>query len=167
MDLCAYEQRSAYWIAGPIVPGYEDSYGETCALINHALGILPPDQLLIKLHPVLSGNEDFFERCHSAVYIDQRKFPLEKVLAEVDLEHKLLITRSSSVPLSAVLQFSKCPHIIFTYRLYSFYRQNHEEVPAEMVEDLCAAFPALRVAIPNTKEEFCEVLRRWVDCGNF
>ena len=101
-------------------------------------------------------------------FVDRSGVLLDSILANLELEKKLLIARNSSVPFSLRSQIGAQPYVIFTYRLYAFYKKCGDEIMDKASEQLMSVYHAGKIFIPNTPDELILTLQHLkVDTGIF
>ena len=159
IDAGEYQSRHVYFLSGPIVPGYEDTFQRTYEIIQKICDCVSEEEVLIKVHPDSVDQPCFTQWDDSRVFVDKRRFLLEGVLSQIDLSEKCLVVRNSSVPMTVAFELLETPCIIFTYRLYESYQIHGERITDQTVRDFQACCPGLHIEVPNTLEDLCKILK--------
>lgn len=160
-ELALYRERPVIYIGDPIIPGYQDTFDETNAHLDVILKAVGPERVVIKEHPSRVGGEAFASNCEEEAFVDRSGALLDSILANLELENKLLITRNSSVPFSVKAQTGSEPYVIFTHHLYAYYKKYDDTVTDEAAMQLANICAEGKVLIPDTVEELGLALERW------
>ena len=120
-------------------------------------------QVIAKIH---TGNtahaENFAKSLENTIYVDRNVYIFEALYAQLDNpSDKVLVSCASTATLNPKFMFGEEPYVIFTYRLYSNYRQNGVERDDWIANALIEAYEdKSRVMIPNSMQELKDMIRR-------
>lgn len=167
IDIFEYQKRDVYFIAGPIISGYEDSFDRTYEIIDAILENIDGERLAVKAHPSQAQIQDFAQHYPNELFVDRRNFAFEAAVAKIELGDKLLIARNSSVLMSIKTRLDKCPCVIYIYRLYDFYSKNGEPTMDGTSRDMLKLYSPQRFCAPNSIDELKRQIKHWMLTGEF
>lgn len=120
-------------------------------------------QAVAKIH---MGNthhaENFAKSYENRIFVDRNVYIFESLFAQLEKpEEKVLVSCASTATLNPKFMFGQEPYVIFTYRLYSTYRQIGIERDDWIANALIDAYEdKSRVMIPNSIEELKEMINK-------
>ena len=120
-------------------------------------------QAIAKIH---TGNthhaENFAKSYEDRIFIDRNVYIFESLYAQLEHpEDKVLVSCASTATLNPKFMFGYEPYVIFTYRLYSRYRQVGVERDDWIANALLDAYEdKSKVLIPNSMHELQTMIKR-------
>lgn len=127
-------------------------------ILEITLASFSQDDVILKGHPALHLNEEYYSASWSDLYLDNRKFQLEALYSMINLDEKILITRTSSAVFYPKYMFNAEPSIIFTYKLLP------NGIGIEAMDRLVASLRGLyvekeRIHVPESLDELSQCLK--------
>ena len=156
-----YIKKKYIYLAGYIVKGYEDNYGQSYHIINTLMETVGSNNVIIKTHSnSIDHRLHFAEQWNSRVFIDREVYIFEALCSTIALENKVIISRGSSVAMNVKALFNMEPYVILTYRLYPYYHQYGEDTLDGYVERLRKLYTNKeKIFVPNSELEMIEILK--------
>ena len=116
---------------------------------------------IIKLHPLYSTYiKENVALSEEKMWIDSREAPIETILFQCDMDHKVLIINRSSSLLYVKCMLDKEPYVVLTYKIQPHYEKEEKERFDYFVTKLKGVFEnPNKIIIPGTLEDFQIVLK--------
>ncbi|MBO5368701.1 hypothetical protein J6A32_08740 [Methanocorpusculum sp.] len=127
-------------------------------ILEITLASFSQDDVILKGHPNLSLNDEYYSGSWPGLYLDNRKFQLEALYSQVNLNDKILITRVSSAVFYPKYMFNAEPYVILTYKI----SPSGVDVGAmdKLVESLRGLYANKdRIYVPRSMDDFEQQLR--------
>lgn len=118
-----YNKMRIYYVANPLSFS-EKSYTEVYSIIDAIVRVVGKDHLLIKTHSNSSSphRQQFGNQYKGSIFVDRNVNQFESLLTQVEeLDHKIIITRSTSALLNIKALLDKEPYVILTFRMFNWY----------------------------------------------
>ena len=126
-------------------------------ILETTLSSFSQNNVILKGHPNLLLNEEYYSSLWPELYLDNRKYQLEALYSQIDLNDKILITRVSSAVFYPKYMFNAEPHVIFTYKL------SPKETDMEAMDRLVNSLKELyenpqKIYVPFTEDELKNII---------
>lgn len=122
------------------------------------LSFFPQNDVILKGHPNLSLNKEYYSIFWPELYLDNQKYQLEALYSQIDLNDKILITRASSSVFYPKYMFNAEPSVIFTYNL------SPKDIDVDAMNKIVSSLKELyqnkeRIFVPKSLKELEELFR--------
>lgn len=126
-------------------------------ILETTLSSFSQNNVILKGHPNLLLNEEYYSSLWPELYMDNRKYQLEALYSQINLNDKILITRVSSAVFYPKYMFNAEPYVIFTYKL------SPKDVDTEAMNRLVNSLKELyenpqKIYVPFTEEELQNII---------
>lgn len=158
IDYEVYLQRDVWILSDYDVQEAHPSHSTFIRILDTIISSCTQNNVIIKGHPVLSLSEEYYSLLYPEIYIDNRKYQLEALYSQIDLNDKILITRVSSAVFYPKYMFNAEPYIIFTYKL------SPKNVNNDAMDKLVASLKELyinplKIHIPHSYDDMRDFIR--------
>ena len=159
-----YEKRniiyfSSYSIADP------EFERQSASILNSIVKKAFNKNIICKVHTHSTTHaQKFAQDVQDRIFVDREKYIFEGLYMQLpNREKKIFVSCVSTTALNTKFMFGVEPYVIFTYRLYSGYRQNAVTGDDWLANSLLDAYEdKSRVMIPNSVHEFEEMIKACV-----
>ncbi len=114
-----YKEKQIYFFLTADQQHYEGDWKQTRKILNVIAECVSPSNVIVKTHPEEKRSLNVLENTYSdEIFIDNQSCSFECILAAVEADKKVLISRGTSCLLTGKYLYNYEPYIIFTYKLY-------------------------------------------------
>ena len=157
VDYEAYVHRKLWILSDYDVLEYHPLHMRFMKVLETTLSSFSQNNVILKGHPNLLLNEEYYSSLWPELYLDNRKYQLEALYSQIDLNNKILITRISSAVFYPKHMFNAEPYVIFTYKL------SPEGVDIEVTDRLVNSLRELyenplKIYVPGTEDELQNII---------